>query len=60
MEKRVARCSECSKSEGPHPPSFGVMKPDIVFFGESLPNVFYNSLESDIPQVSTTFRWYHI
>ncbi|EKX46698.1 hypothetical protein GUITHDRAFT_40776, partial [Guillardia theta CCMP2712] len=29
-------------------PSFGVLKPDIVFFGEALPNHFFSSLREDL------------
>ncbi len=51
MEKRIARCSLCTSVEASSAPSFGVMKPDIVFFGESLPELFYSSLEADLPKV---------
>ncbi len=52
MDKRIARCSLCASNiEASSTPSFGVMKPDIVFFGESLPELFYSSLEADLPKV---------
>ncbi len=51
MDKRIARCSVCTSIEASSTPSFGVMKPDIVFFGESLPELFYSSLEADLPKV---------
>lgn len=28
----------------------GVVKPDIVFFGENLPHRFHSSMENDFPQ----------
>jgi NAD-dependent SIR2 family protein deacetylase len=52
MDKRIARCSQCTTIEASSTPSFGVMKPDIVFFGESLPELFYSSLEADLPKVN--------
>nr|VZI36051.1 unnamed protein product [Spirometra erinaceieuropaei] len=47
--------SRCLRSRGPiRPPpeisSVGVMKPDIVFFGEGLPSEFHSSLAEDIKQ----------
>ncbi|BHF69721.1 NAD-dependent protein deacetylase sirtuin-1 [Sparganum proliferum] len=47
--------SRCLRSRGPiRPPpeisSAGVMKPDIVFFGEGLPSEFHSSLAEDIKQ----------
>lgn len=32
---------------------FAVMKPDIVFFGEQLPEEFHERLQEDLSQVST-------
>ena len=67
MSKRIARCCVCwppspeadkdtasaadTGTEVGRPASYGVMKPDIVFFGEALPDSFYTSLEEDLPQV---------
>ncbi|TMS37414.1 hypothetical protein L596_004349 [Steinernema carpocapsae] len=38
LAKRVAMCSECL---------LGVVKPDIVFFGEGLPRHFHSSVDED-------------
>ncbi|CAD5218918.1 unnamed protein product [Bursaphelenchus okinawaensis] len=40
--QRVARCKKCNE---------GVIKPDIVFFGEDLPEIFHNQMGEDIDQV---------
>mmetsp|Transcript_56237 Transcript_56237/g.115002 ORF Transcript_56237/g.115002 Transcript_56237/m.115002 type:complete len:736 (+) Transcript_56237:477-2684(+) len=32
-------------------PSYGVLKPDIVFFGEALPSHFFSSLKEDLQRV---------
>ncbi|XP_046844853.1 NAD-dependent protein deacetylase sirtuin-1-like [Xenia sp. Carnegie-2017] len=40
-------CSKCPVLED----TLSVMKPDIVFFGESLPKVFHDHVEKDIKQV---------
>ncbi|XP_028408359.1 NAD-dependent protein deacetylase sirtuin-1-like [Dendronephthya gigantea] len=40
-------CPKCQVSED----TLSVMKPDIVFFGESLPQTFYDCIEQDINQV---------
>ena len=39
-EERPCRCPKCS----------GLVKPDIVFFGESLPEAFFRHAEQDFPE----------
>eukprot|EP01097_Dermamoeba_algensis_P007550 TRINITY_DN478_c0_g1_i6.p1 TRINITY_DN478_c0_g1~~TRINITY_DN478_c0_g1_i6.p1 ORF type:complete len:176 (-),score=31.52 TRINITY_DN478_c0_g1_i6:563-1090(-) len=41
---KIARCTSCG----------GLVKPDIVFFGESLPNRFYDKLQEDFPVFVTS------
>jgi NAD-dependent deacetylase sirtuin 1 len=41
MKKTVPSCPKCGKSKG------GIMKPDIIFFGENLPNEFHDKFEED-------------
>ncbi|KAK0397835.1 hypothetical protein QR680_002293 [Steinernema hermaphroditum] len=38
LAKKVAQCAVCG---------LGVVKPDIVFFGESLPELFHRSIDTD-------------
>ena len=40
-ECTVPKCEDCSE---------GVVKPDIVFFGEMLPDRFHSLIEKDFPQ----------
>lgn len=40
-EKTVPKCEECPE---------GVVKPDIVFFGEMLPDRFHTFMEKDFPE----------
>ena len=37
--------------ESPPPPLQPIMKPDIVFFGEGLPETFYDSIGDDKEEV---------
>ncbi|VDD84505.1 unnamed protein product [Mesocestoides corti] len=64
MSQRVPRCPRCCPDQGlsgspvPTTPTsspaasttFGIMKPDIVFFGEGLPYEFHTSLQEDVHQ----------
>lgn len=45
--QRVPLCRQCGERGDE-----GVMKPDIVFFGESLPDSFHHQLDKDKTQVS--------
>ncbi|KAL4086789.1 hypothetical protein PRIC1_014023 [Phytophthora ramorum] len=40
LNQRVPMCTSCNSPEG-------IVKPDIVFFGESLPRRFHDSIKSD-------------
>jgi len=40
FEQRIPRCTICVNSSG-------IMKPDIVFFGEGLPDSFHKAIEDD-------------
>lgn len=51
MDQKVPRCPKCHSSGGEPQDRLGLMKPDIVFFGEQLGENFHNSLESDKSQV---------
>ena len=44
MNQVVPKCPRCSADSSD---AFAVMKPDIVFFGEGLPDAFYDTLKSD-------------
>jgi NAD-dependent deacetylase sirtuin 1 len=44
MNQVVPKCPKCSVND---PEVFAVMKPDIVFFGEGLSDVFFDTLKSD-------------
>ncbi|RLV93681.1 NAD-dependent histone deacetylase SIR2 [Spathaspora sp. JA1] len=46
--QQVPRCSNCWESVKEAQMSHGVIKPDIVFFGEDLPRKFYTNLHNDI------------
>lgn len=48
----VPLCSQCSEGDGEGEKEGGVMKPDIVFFGESLPATFHQALEEDKSKVN--------
>jgi len=50
LQKRIARCPSCSATNPHSAGCTGVMKPDIVFFGERLPEEFFRTLEEDLPQ----------
>ncbi|KAK7201149.1 Silent information regulator 2 related protein 1 [Novymonas esmeraldas] len=39
MQGRVSRCPSCA----------GIVKPNVVFFGESLPDAFFDALQHDAP-----------
>lgn len=43
FQQRIPLCPQCP----PDTPDFAVMKPDIVFFGESLPDEFHKSMAVD-------------
>ncbi|CAB0002344.1 unnamed protein product [Nesidiocoris tenuis] len=53
LEQRIPYCEKCAASHvGPWPADVtecdkGVMKPDIVFFGEGLPDAFHKAMEKD-------------
>lgn len=50
MNQKIPYCPRCqSKEDGPED-GLGVMKPNIVFFGEQLGDDFHNSLETDKEQ----------
>jgi NAD-dependent SIR2 family protein deacetylase len=59
MAQELALCDKCAgrKERGETDPdelarpAFGVMKPDIVFFGERLPNQYFAKLEEDLEEV---------
>jgi len=59
MAQELALCDKCAgrKERGETDPdelarpAFGVMKPDIVFFGEGLPNQYFAKLEEDLEEV---------
>ena len=40
LKQRVPMCKACNAEDG-------IVKPDIVFFGESLPRRFHDSIKSD-------------
>lgn len=42
------RQKKFEKDENYYPQSFGVMKPDITFFGENLPKDFHESIKKDV------------
>ncbi|CCH45439.1 NAD-dependent histone deacetylase SIR2 [Wickerhamomyces ciferrii] len=42
------REKKLSKNDDFYPRSYGVMKPDITFFGEDLPSKFHNSIKQDV------------
>ncbi|EGW33530.1 uncharacterized protein SPAPADRAFT_50403 [Spathaspora passalidarum NRRL Y-27907] len=46
--QQVPRCSTCWASIREAQMSHGVIKPDIVFFGEDLPKKFHRNLHSDV------------
>ncbi|RLV93418.1 NAD-dependent protein deacetylase HST1 [Spathaspora sp. JA1] len=57
--KEIPMCPKCTKrrdgilaKDDDHyfPESFGVFKPDITFFGESLPKLFHDLINQDIQQ----------
>ncbi|KAK6204446.1 DHS-like NAD/FAD-binding domain-containing protein [Scheffersomyces amazonensis] len=45
--KQVPRCSSCWKDTHEAPMNYGVIKPNITFFGEDLPQRFYKCIEND-------------
>lgn len=57
-EKEVAYCSKCTKTrlalmdkeDAYVPESYGVMKPDITFFGEPLPSKFHDIINDDLAE----------
>ena len=58
--QKVPVCPKCEEEESKSPAEsdeneeeeiLGVMKPDIVFFGEGLPDEFHHALEEDKAQV---------
>lgn len=51
LSQKVPRCSKCSSREGGPLDDLGVMKPDIVFFGEQLGDEFHASLDQDKDEV---------
>eukprot|EP00127_Corallochytrium_limacisporum_P006930 Clim_evm16s238 gene=Clim_evmTU16s238 len=42
LSGEIPRCNECKEE--------GVLKPDIVFFGESLPERFFNNVDRDVDE----------
>ncbi|RNA02427.1 NAD-dependent deacetylase sirtuin-1-like [Brachionus plicatilis] len=44
LRQEIPYCDKCSPNE---PPSPGILKPDIVFFGEGLPEEYHNSINDD-------------
>lgn len=40
--KKIAHCKKCSDKKNP-----GVLKPDVVFFGENLPSSYFECWEKD-------------
>ncbi|KAK6465147.1 DHS-like NAD/FAD-binding domain-containing protein [Scheffersomyces coipomensis] len=46
-QKQIPRCSSCWKNTQEAAISYGVIKPDITFFGEDLPKKFYKSIVND-------------
>lgn len=47
FEQRVPKCPRCLNLDGGPVDGLGVMKPDIVFFGEQLGKEFHDSLDTD-------------
>lgn len=62
IQQRIPMCTICNSSDNEHPGlthrmerplnyshlvTAGIMKPDIVFFGESLPDKFHSTIELD-------------
>lgn len=55
-ESELPICPHChedrkkrlAKDENFYPQSYGVMKPDITFFGEDLPSTFYKHIKKDV------------
>ena len=54
-------CQKCVEDEGDDDDEEeerpGVMKPDIVFFGEGLPEEFHHTLEEDKTKVMRGMEW---
>lgn len=40
LQKKIPRCTKCKE----------LVKPDIVFFGEGLPKIFFQRMEEDMPK----------
>lgn len=50
LSQKVPLCPKCSSSDNGPEDGLGVMKPNIVFFGEQLGDEFHSSLETDKEQ----------
>ena len=54
MYQRIPYCTECNQTksvESDDDEVMGIMKPDIVFFGEGLPDTFHEHLQNDKTEV---------
>lgn len=56
-EKNIPYCPKCAKkrkkalsTDATIPESYGVMKPNITFFGEALPKLFHNNINKDLQE----------
>lgn len=65
MVPQCARCSAQPPQSGDnnddnHSQVMTIMKPDIVFFGEGLPDVFHRTLEQDKLTVRHHYVYVHV